>query len=210
MRGCTGKVTGPDPVGERADHADQPGQADRVVDVGRPVGGDQDAGALGGRRRRTPRATRVSITGLPTTNTRSAGTPSAPRKAAARSVGAKCSEATAAATRRLTSSTLRAFRLRRPGLDVRERHAGAAGGQRVRGHGARVAEREDDVGREPAHRGGGVGVQRAGARGGVGRQLEADGRAQPEVALQPRAELGIGVLTGVDDVDPVPGRPQRG
>ena len=54
------------------------------------------------------------MTGLPTTNTRSAGTPSAARKAAARSVGAKCSWATAAATRRLTSSTLRALRLRSP------------------------------------------------------------------------------------------------
>src|SRR5947208_2143116 len=114
VRGCTGKRTGPSSAPSAATRftrrASRSGSSTllaRWAVTRMPV---RRCGGTGAR----PRSCSASMTGLPTTKTRSAGTPSAARNAAARGVGAKCSCAVAAATRRLTSSTLRSLKLRSP------------------------------------------------------------------------------------------------
>ena len=88
----------------------------RVVDVGRPVRGEQHAGALvdGGPRSDPERAQRVGD-GVADDDAPVAGRrPRRRGSGAARSVGAKCSDASAAAVRRCDSSSERGLNERSP------------------------------------------------------------------------------------------------
>jgi hypothetical protein len=200
----------PVPLGQLVQDADEALQPRGVVDVRRPVGGDEDP-----------------VAGLDGDAAQSAGDQRVDhrvaddehplrRHALGREEGGR--------TRRRREVQLRhrgrdppvdllhapRVQAAQPGLEVCERDTGRAGRQCVHRHRARVAEGEHQFRAESRHHLRGLRVQRTGTGSRLGRQDAAVVHRQAERRLQLRAEGRIGVLPRVHHRHAVARGPERG
>jgi len=195
--------------GQCLDQRDQPGQPGGVVDVRRPVRGDQHAGAPVRRHRgQTPLAERVDHRvadhehplGRDPLGGQQCGRPRGRGEV-------KLGRGGGDPPVQLLDAAL--VEAAQPGLEVSECDTGGPGGQRVGRHRFGVAEGQHQVGPVGGDRVDRAGQQRPAAGRHPTGQPELDVRRQLERARHVGGHRRVVVLSDVDGADPVTGGPQR-